>query len=60
MPRLAAVQAAGAAPFVASFKDNFRELHPVRAETAATAIRIGAPASYARAVREIRETKGEV
>jgi threonine synthase len=60
MPRLAAVQAAGAAPFAASFKNNFRELHPVRAETAATAIRIGAPASYARAVRAIRETNGEV
>jgi len=60
MPRLAAVQAAGAAPFAASFNDDFRERHKVRAETAATAIRIGDPASYDRAVRSIRETNGVV
>lgn len=60
MPRLAAVQAAGAAPFAASFRDNFRERHTVRAETAATAIRIGDPASYDRAVHVIRETNGVV
>ena len=60
MPRLAAVQASGAAPFAASFRDDFRERHKVRAETAATAIRIGDPASYERAVRAIRETNGVV
>ncbi len=60
MPRLAAVQASGAAPFAASFRDDFRERHTVRAETAATAIRIGDPASYERAVRAIRETNGVV
>lgn len=59
-PRLAAVQAAGAAPFAASFRDDFRERHTVRAETVATAIRIGDPASYDRAVRAIRETNGVV
>ena len=60
MPRIAAVQASGAAPFAASYRDGFRELHTVRAETAATAIRIGNPASYSRAVRVIRETNGVV
>jgi len=60
VPRLAAIQAAGAAPFAASFADHFRERHKVRAETAATAIRIGDPASYDRAVRAIRETNGVV
>ena len=60
LPRLAAIQAAGAAPFAASFNDDFRERHKVRAETAATAIRIGDPASYDRAVRAIRETNGIV
>jgi threonine synthase len=59
-PRLAAVQASGAAPFAASFRDDFRERHTVRAETVATAIRIGDPASYDRAVRAIRETDGVV
>jgi threonine synthase len=60
VPRIAAVQASGAAPFAASYRDNFRERHTVRAETAATAIRIGDPASYDRAVRVIRETDGVV
>jgi len=60
MPRLAAVQASGAAPFAASFRENFRQRHTVHAATVATAIRIGDPASYDRAVRSIRETNGVV
>ena len=60
MPRIAAVQASGAAPFAASYREDFRERHTVRAETVATAIRIGDPASYTRAVRVIRETNGIV
>ena len=60
VPRLACVQAAGSAPFTASFADGFRTRHTVRAETVATAIRIGDPASYDRAVRAIQETKGVV
>lgn len=59
-PRLAAVQAAGAAPFAAAFERGFDELRPVEAETIASAIRIGEPVSYARAVRSIRETNGIV
>lgn len=60
VPRIAAVQAAGAAPFAAAFDRGFDRLEPVRAETIATAIRIGAPASYSRAVEAIRETDGVV
>jgi threonine synthase len=60
MPRIAAVQASGAAPFAASYRMNFRDRCTVRAETVATAIRIGDPASYARAVRVIRGTNGVV
>jgi threonine synthase len=56
-PRLAAVQAAGAAPFAASYPE-FRERRPVKAETVASAIRIGDPASWDRAVRAIVETNG--
>ncbi len=59
-PRLACVQAEGSAPFAASFRSGFTTRHTVRAETIATAIRIGAPASYDRAVRAIRETDGVV
>jgi threonine synthase len=60
MPRLAAVQAAGAAPFARSFAEGFARRHRVKAETVATAIRIGDPASYERAVLSIRETEGVV
>jgi len=60
LPRLAAVQAAGAAPFARSFAEGFAARHRVKAETVATAIKIGDPASYERAVRAIRETGGLV
>jgi threonine synthase len=60
MPRLAAVQAEGAAPFANSFRGGFAERKTVRAETVATAIKIGDPASYERGVRAIRETNGVV
>ncbi len=60
MPRLCAVQAAGAAPFATSFAHDFAERITVEPETVATAIRIGAPASWNRAVRAIRETNGVV
>ena len=60
MPRIAAIQAAGAAPFAATFAHHFAERRRVEPETIATAIRIGAPASWDRAVRAIRETNGVV
>ena len=53
LPRLAAVQAAGAAPFARSFAEGFAKRHRVKAETVATAIKIGDPASYDRAVQAI-------
>jgi len=60
MPRLLAVQSDGAAPFAMSYREGFRVRHRVRANTIATAINIGAPASYQRAVQSIRETNGVV
>ena len=60
MPRLAAVQARGASPFFRSYRGGFARRYRVRAETVATAIRIGDPASHDRAVRSIRETRGVV
>jgi len=60
VPRLLAVQAAGAAPFAKAFAEGFITRHKVRAETRATAIRIGDPASWDRAVTAIRETEGHV
>ncbi|HYK83176.1 MAG TPA: threonine synthase, partial [Gemmatimonadales bacterium] len=60
VPRLAAVQAEGAAPFAHSFREGFARRHRVEPHTVATAINIGNPASYDRAVRAIRETHGVV
>ncbi len=60
IPRIASVQAAGAAPFATAFAQGFRERIRVKAETVATAIRIGDPASWDRAVQAIRETNGVV
>ncbi|HKC11299.1 MAG TPA: threonine synthase [Vicinamibacteria bacterium] len=60
LPRIAAIQAAGANPFYRSFRTGFRERFRVKAETVATAIRIGDPASFERAVRAVRATKGVV
>jgi threonine synthase len=60
LPRLAAVQARGASPFYRSFRTGFARRYRVKAETVATAIRIGDPASHDRAVRSIRATRGVV
>jgi len=60
VPRLLAVQASGAAPFAKAFDEGFVTRHRVRAETRATAIRIGDPASWDRAVTAITETDGRV
>jgi len=54
------VQAAGAAPFARSFDEGFAKRYTVKADTVATAIKIGDPASYERAVTAIRETNGIV
>jgi len=59
LPRLAVVQAAGAAPFARAWREG-RDLVPVRAETDATAIRIGAPASWKKARAEVRFSAGTV
>ncbi|MEQ1693642.1 MAG: threonine synthase, partial [Gemmatimonas sp.] len=60
LPRIVGVQAAGAAPFATAFREAFSTRRTVVAETIATAIRIGDPASWDRAVRTIRETNGIV
>ena len=60
LTRLAAIQARGANPFFRSFRGGFKRRFVVKADTIATAIRIGDPASYDRAVRAIRDTDGVV
>lgn len=60
LPRVAVIQAAGAAPFYEAYRAGFREYHPVTPETVATAIRIGDPVSYSKARRTIELTNGVV
>ena len=59
-PRIASIQAAGAAPFASGYRENFATQHRVKAETVATAIKIGDPASWDRAAAVIREFGGVV
>jgi threonine synthase len=59
LPKISVVQAAGANPLVRSFKEHQASaLEPVEAHTRATAIRIGNPASWRKAVRVIQESGG--
>lgn len=58
-PRLGVVQAAGAAPFARAWREG-ADLVPVRAMTDASAIRIGAPASWKKARAEVRLSGGTV
>ncbi|HVS31522.1 MAG TPA: threonine synthase [Thermoanaerobaculia bacterium] len=60
VPRLAAIQAAGANPFFRSFRERFASRHRIAAETVASAIRIGDPVSHDRAVAAIQYTRGVV
>ncbi len=58
LPRLAAIQAAGASPFAQGFAEGFTERRTMKADTVATAIKIGDPASWDRAVRALADTNG--
>src|SRR5258706_1645637 len=60
LPRIAVIQAEGAAPFYQSYKDDFAQRHTVQAHTVATAIKIGNPASYIKARRTLQWTNGIV
>ena len=62
LPRMAVIQAAGAAPLHAGYIDGFagepRTVHGP--DTIASAIRIGAPASWVKCVDAVRSTEGLV
>jgi len=59
-PRLCVVQAHGANPFFRSYLNQFRNYEAVKAQTIASAIRIGNPVSFDKAKRAILETNGIV
>jgi threonine synthase len=59
VPRISIVQAEGANPlFMAMRENDGRELTPMKAETRASAIRIGNPASWRKAVEALHSTGG--
>lgn len=60
LPRVAVIQAAGAAPFYESYQDGFKTRKTVKADTLASAIKIGNPASYFKAKRTLEWTNGIV
>jgi threonine synthase len=58
-PRLVGIQAEGASPIASAYKLKTATIQPVKnPETIATAIRIGAPASWKKALRAIAESGG--
>lgn len=59
LPRLGGVQAEGASPIYKAFAENRDYIIPEKEpKTVATAIKIGKPASWRRALRAVRESKG--
>ena len=60
MPRLAIVQAEGANPLYRHFRAGFKDFKPVKAETIATAIKIGNPVNLQKAIRTLEWTSGVV
>ena len=60
-PRMLGVQAKGAAPIAHAVKEGLDEIEPVaKPETVATAIRIGAPVNWKKALRAVRDSGGTV
>jgi threonine synthase len=59
LPKMTGIQAAGAAPIARAIKNGNDIIVPIaKPETVATAIRIGAPVSWKKAMRAIRESHG--
>lgn len=61
VPKLSIIQAQGANPFYRSVREfGGKKIEAMHADTLATAIRIGNPASWKKALRVLRATGGEV
>ena len=60
-PRMIGVQASGAAPLADAYAKGLEKVIPwPNPETIASAIRIGAPASWKKALRAVRESEGAI
>ena len=61
LPRLAGIQTEGASPLHASYLDGFADLIPQKAKpTKASAIQIGDPVSFNKAIRELKIFNGVI
>lgn len=60
LPRLAIIQAEGASPLYRAYQTGFEQYEPMTAQTVATAIKIGNPVNYAKALRTLKWTNGVV
>jgi len=59
LPKMTGIQAEGAAPIAEAIKTGSKDIKPIeKPETIATAIRIGAPVSWKKAVKAIRDSGG--
>ncbi len=59
-PRIISVQAEGASPFYKMWKEGKESITPMKPETIASAIRIGNPVNWKKAIRAIKYTDGLV
>ena len=60
IPRVAIIQAEGASPLYESYLTDFKDYEAQKAHTIATAIKIGNPVNYQKAVRTVHWTNGVV
>jgi threonine synthase len=60
LPRIAIIQAQGASPLYEAYKTGFQHFEAQKAKTVASAIKIGNPVNYAKALRALRWTNGVV
>ena len=60
MPRLAIIQAEGANPLYRHFANGFKDFQAVKAQTIATAVKIGNPVNLQKAIRTLEWTGGVV
>ncbi|MDR0461360.1 MAG: threonine synthase [Nitrososphaerota archaeon] len=59
LPKMTGIQAVGSSPIVKAFKSHSSKIVPItEPETVATAIRIGAPVSWKKAINAINESHG--
>jgi threonine synthase len=60
LPKLTVVQATGANPFAQMIRSGSKNMIPMQADTLATAIKIGSPISWKKALRALEWTQGDV